>query len=119
MNNKDQENFSLGFAVGVLAGIAGYFLTRTQEGIEIKEKALKEWNLIRKKLEDEGVITGDEPNLTEIISVARTKLFEVIGEDISEKKKPTKKGRRRKVKTKLAENETRLPNSKKGMFKGI
>lgn len=115
--NKDSShgNFSLGLAVGILAGATGFFLTKTSEGKEIKKKISKEWEVVKKKLEDDGVITGNEPNLAEIITGAREKIFGFLNEEVPKKKISRKK----KSKAKEGGKDLKTTVKRKKMFKGI
>lgn len=116
MSDQDHENFTLGFIVGVLAGVSGYFLTKTEEGKELRQKISKEWGDVKKKLETEGIITGNEPNFSEIVSKVKLKIFEVLGEDMPKKrKKPGPK----KGSTRSSKNSEKRSASRKKMFKGI
>jgi len=114
--NKDSSygNFSLGLAVGVLSGATGFFLTKTDEGREIKKKISKEWKAVKKKLEDDGAITGKESNLTEIIAGVREKIFGFLNEEMPKKKRG--KGR---PTTKRGRKDLKTPVKRKKMFKGI
>jgi hypothetical protein len=123
-------NFSLGLVAGILAGATGFFLTKTDEGKEIKKKISKEWETIKQKLEEDGVITGNEPNISEIISGAREKIFNFLDEEIPKKKRgrgriPTKnvgRGRKSKlIKSSSNKNDKAAKTStkRKKMFKGV
>lgn len=116
MSNQDHENFTIGFIVGVLAGVSGYFLTKTEEGKELRQKISKEWDDVKKKLESEGVITGNEPNFSEIVSKVKVKIFEFLDEDMPKKrKKPGPK----KGSTRSSKNSENKSSFRKKMFKGI
>lgn len=119
MNDNDHNNFSLGFVVGALVGVAGYFFTKTEEGKEIKKKVTDEWGTIRKKLEDEGVIPEEGKDFSDIIVSVRTKLYKFLGEEVPKKKnKPGRKSS--KVNSNAGEVSTGSPTKKrKRMFKGI
>ncbi|NCO12085.1 MAG: hypothetical protein COZ34_00960 [Candidatus Pacebacteria bacterium CG_4_10_14_3_um_filter_34_15] len=135
MNDNEHNNFSLGFVVGALVGVAGYFFTRTQEGKEIKKKITSEWSTIRKKLEDEGVIPEDGKDFSDIIVSVRTKLYEFLGEEGKFRRKKgwpgslrskieypgVKPGRKiTGASSKLSEVSTKsLAKKRKRMFKGI
>ncbi|MBU0974770.1 YtxH domain-containing protein [Patescibacteria group bacterium] len=119
MNDNEQNNFSLGFVVGALVGVAGYFFTSTQEGKEIKKKVANEWGIIRKKLEDEGAIPEGGKDFSDIIVNVRTKIYEFLDEEVPKKKrKPGRKSSRLNLKSSevLSESPTK---KRKRMFKGI
>ncbi len=119
MNDSEHNNFSLGFVVGALVGVAGYFFTRTEEGKEIKKKVVNEWGTIRKKLEDEGVIPDGGKDFSDIIVSVRTKIYDFLGEEVLKKKR---KPGRKSSKTNSNSSEVSMESStkkRKRMFKGI
>ena len=120
MQDSDHNNFSLGFVVGALTGVAGYFLTKTKEGKEIKNKVAKEWETIRKKLEDEGVISSDGQDFPDVIFKIRTKIFEILKEDPPKKKrKASGAAGRGRPKSKTNEKTGSSAKKRKKLFKGI
>lgn len=131
--DKEKSDFTLGFVVGVLTGVAGYFLTRTKEGKDLRSKVSSEWGSIRKRLEEEGLIQPKGKDFSDVIFSVRTKIMDFLDEDDSKHKgnhksggkNPVKRSKRgsgvagkfkSKVAEKSAESEIR---QRKKMFKGV
>lgn len=104
-NNQDHGSFSSGIVVGFLVGAVGYFLSKTKEGEEIKDKFKDHWHNFRENLIDEGKLLESESEITDYIKAARNKISEIIGDCSSSDSK--KKASKKKSK------------SKKKIFKGI
>lgn len=50
------NSFATGFTLGVLTGAAGYFFFATDRGIRLRHQLLKEWDIAKERLVEEGVI---------------------------------------------------------------
>lgn len=118
-----KTDFSSGFLVGVLAGFAGYFLTKTEEGSMMRKKFDKEWKTARKKLVKEGVIHDDNATIADLFEMAKSKIAEAVGEDFlveqtAKNEKAKSRTRSKKKKTKRV-SKTEKTAKKKKMFKGL
>ncbi len=115
MESNEHNNFFLGFVVGALTGVSGYFLTKTKEGQELKEKFVSQWSKLRARLEEEGVISKNEQEIIAVISKCKTHLAKMVNEQETKKivkKQSRKRGRpKKKVEKKL--------KKKKNRFKGV
>lgn len=120
MTTNDSDNFFLGFVVGALAGVAGFFLTKTKEGREIKDQIFFQWDKIKKKLEEEGLITGQEPSLVDIVNTLKFKITDFVADDSSKKiSKNVGKNKRKLATNKNSKSDNKTTLIKKKMFKGI
>ncbi|MBP7768291.1 YtxH domain-containing protein [Candidatus Woesebacteria bacterium] len=52
---KDSGSFINGFGIGLLTGAAAYLLFGTEQGKELRKKALSEWENVKGDLETSGV----------------------------------------------------------------
>lgn len=105
--NHESGSFSSGLVLGFLAGATSYFLMRTKEGQEIREKFSKHWHDIRENLVEEGKLTDAEADITDYIKAARSKISEILGES-----------EHSNTKRKLAKKKQPKTRKKK-LFKGI
>lgn len=105
-NSQEHGSFSSGIVVGFLAGAVGYFLAKTKEGEEIREKFSDHWHSFRSNLIEEGKLSEAESEITDYINAARTKIGDFLGECFDDQ--PSKK--------KIAKKKSK---SKKKVFKGI
>lgn len=121
MVENEENNFSLGFVVGALVGVTAYFLTKTKEGQELKNKAYVEWGNIKQKLENEGIISKNTKDFPDIIFNFRKKIFTYLNEEMSKNQKnpASVKSKRGRPKTKTSEKSTDKTSLRKKMFKGI
>lgn len=98
----DQGSFPTGLVVGFLAGAVGYFLIRTKEGKEIREKFAGHWHELRESLVAEGKLSKEEQDIPDYIRAFRAKISEFLGEldgsPESQKKSAKKKTAKRKKK---------------------
>ncbi|MBP7700623.1 hypothetical protein KA111_01015 [Candidatus Woesebacteria bacterium] len=121
MVEKEENNFSLGFVVGALVGVTAYFLTKTKEGQDIKKQASVKWDNIKKKLENEGIISKNTKDFPDIIFNFRKKIFTYLNEEMSKhhKNPSSVKSKRGRPKTKAPEKNEDKTSLRKKMFKGI
>jgi gas vesicle protein len=54
--NKESGSFITGFGMGLLAGAAAYFLFGTEQGKELRKKALNEWEDAQSHITDKSGI---------------------------------------------------------------
>jgi gas vesicle protein len=69
--NKESGSFITGFGMGLLAGTAAYFLFGTEQGKELRKKALSEWEEAQSHISDKSGI--------EVPKKLRQVLQEVVG----------------------------------------
>ena len=112
MESSEHNNFFLGFVVGALTGVSGYFLTKTEEGKEIKERFKEEWGEVRNRLEEAGVITKEEESIVDIISKFKTHLNNMTKNEKNKQQKKVKRGRPKKKVVKKKRKTKKL-------FKGV
>lgn len=55
-NSKDSGSFISGFGMGLITGAAAYFLFATEQGEQLRKKALKEWEQAQKTIAHEAGI---------------------------------------------------------------
>jgi len=53
---KDSGSFITGFGMGLITGAAAYFLFATEQGKELRKRALVEWESAQKMLSEEAGI---------------------------------------------------------------
>ncbi len=51
---KDSGSFITGFGMGLLTGAAAYFLFATEQGKELRKRALDEWDTAQKTISEEA-----------------------------------------------------------------
>lgn len=81
--SEDQEqhgSFVSGLFVGVLFGAAGYFVTQTKEGKQLKNNFIEHWYELKDRLIAEGVLSENEPGFSDYIAALRFKIVEFLGE---------------------------------------
>lgn len=61
-------SFLTGVTVGLFAGAFGYYLFNTKKGSEMRSSLTQEWESIRKKMYDEGLIPSPDLTLSEVVS---------------------------------------------------
>lgn len=65
--SENQGSFLGGFALGLFAGAAGYFMFATKDGSKIKETIKKEWQEAKDHLAEEGLIKDINISLSDMI----------------------------------------------------
>jgi gas vesicle protein len=95
--------FFTGLTVGLFVGAFGYYLFNTKNGSQVRSTLAKEWEGIRKKLYDEGLIPSADLTLSEVVSEHLSTLSEWFGKIAELEQKSAKKP----------------PQSKPDRFKGL
>lgn len=80
MHNREDlqhqsNSFLTGFAVGLFAGAAGYYLYATDRGKKLREHLVSEWQTAKVQLVKEGVIDRPDVSLREFIGEVMNKIF--------------------------------------------
>lgn len=97
MTNNDSGSFTFGFIFGVFVATSGYFITQTTEGKKLKQRFLEEWGGIQQRLQDEGILSPDAPEVTDYISIIKQKIAQYVDGDQSTQQKPKKKQSSKKL----------------------
>lgn len=77
---KDSGSFVSGFGVGLLAGVAAYFLFGTEQGKELRQKALSEWESAQDNLTEKTGIEVPKKlrqTLREVVNYFATSIKEI------------------------------------------
>lgn len=100
---QSHGSFSSGLILGVLVGAVGYFISQTKEGKQMRETFTDHWHELKDTLVEDGVITGDEPEITHFIQGIKVKIAEFLGESLDDdtNSKQTKKKQKKTRKKKL------------------
>ncbi|MBP7774333.1 hypothetical protein KA078_00935 [Candidatus Woesebacteria bacterium] len=67
MIDKQAGSFPAGFALGLLAGAAGYFAAQSPEAQKLKDFLQQEWEKARIELEQNGLKKTDARLMTQVI----------------------------------------------------
>lgn len=107
-NNSEQGSFSSGIIFGFLVGAVVYFLSKTKEGKEIRDKFSNHCHDLRDTLIKEGKLKESEADITDYIKAARNKISDFLGDHSSDNSTPKKSPKKKTTKPR-----------KKKIFKGI
>jgi gas vesicle protein len=111
---KDSGSFITGFGMGLLTGVAAYFLFATEQGKELRKRALEEWETTQKTITEE---TGVElpKRLKQLVQEA-VGYFAASIKEVQEMQEghayPARTGSSQKKKTEA-------PKKTSGRFKGL
>lgn len=124
MSQKDEGSFLNGFALGIFAGAAGYFLFGTDRGKEVRQDISHEWDEAREKLADEGFISDPDASLRDVINDLLSKVFGSAKADQVVPAKKTKKikNEKRSSSAKASKDKKEKVKTKKSeakKFKGV
>ncbi len=104
--SQDQGSFLTGFALGVFAGAAGYFLFGTDRGHKVRRELQREWDTAKQDLQ-----SRTEPESAEVAMLnLRDALYKVAGW-LGEFQPPEAKSAKKSTKTKAKTAKTK--------FKGV
>jgi gas vesicle protein len=111
---KNSGSFITGFGMGLLTGAAAYFLFGTEQGKELRRKALSEWDSAQKTITEEtGVEVPKKLKniLQEVVSYFAQSIKEI--QDLQENADTMRKSAANKVK------KTEAKAKPSGRFKGL
>lgn len=80
-NNPSQPvEFTQGFALGLLAGVVGFFVFGTKEGKELRTKLVDEWGDAREFLHEQGLLKTPEQleTFSQILRTAKQSLAKTL-----------------------------------------
>ncbi len=83
--------FLTGLSIGLFAGAFGYYLFNTSRGEQMRESLSTEWQSIRKKMYEEGLIPSPDLSLSEVLSDHLSTLSAWFGKIAELEQKETKK----------------------------
>lgn len=72
---QQSNSFLTGFALGLFAGAAGYYLYATDRGKKLREHLVSEWENAKVQLTKEGVIDRPNVSLREFVYEVMAKMF--------------------------------------------
>lgn len=96
-------DFTQGFALGLLAGVVGFFIFGTQEGKELREKLTDEWEDARDFLQEQGLLKTPEQieTFSQILRTAKQSLAKTLELDwFEEPDTPKHSGKKRQYRRK-------------------
>lgn len=102
-NKHHQGSFLNGFAIGLFAGAAGFFLFGTDDGKKTCRRIAKEWTSAKSKLAEQGVISNSNTSLRSVFA----SIFDSVA--------PSKRTNKRSSKKVAKKATSRNPRQK---FKG-
>jgi hypothetical protein len=83
--NNQHQSFSIGFSLGLLSGVVGYYLYGTKEGKSLRIKLASEWEKSKDYLAKSGIIDPKTQSLTDFLADLKSQLYDAL--EISDQKK--------------------------------
>lgn len=79
MEKNNHQVFTTGFTLGLLSGVAGYFLFGTKQGEKLRRRLGQEWASAQDYLREQGLAQVEAPTkLSEFWSQLKTELLDKL-----------------------------------------
>ncbi len=120
MQQQHKNSFVGGFALGLAAGAAGFFLFATNEGKKVRQKVNLAWQEASSELQAQGLIDDPQTTIHDFLQTMFSGGLAGQIKEVGKNSKRVKKNRSKVVSAKIAKKSIKKKSApKKLKFKGV